>query len=364
MIPPEFAKREAVWLRNTRTLRAAFEYTPCANIRSMGGEGPFVCRTPSARSNCMPIFSELRRPTRWYSKLLVVIIAVGFFVCLFTATLSIYLLYRILSPPVTHEELGSTDFPGHPEDFLFSLPKGEERSGWFFPGIRGAPTIVLCHGYGSNRGELLTLATSLQDRQYNVFLFDFAGHGDSKGRTTLGFEEAGELEAALSAISKRDDVDPMRFGLWGANLGAYASLFTAEHDPRVRAMVIESVYDRPEDFLRVQIERSGLARVPLVERLTVAEFDWKEGALRQVPPISADMGPLGGDSKLFLQARDEPLLASDTQRLYFQAPEPKQRAEIPVGNYAGMLDDAKRVYENRILSFFLVNLPAASHLRN
>ncbi|HXN64593.1 MAG TPA: hypothetical protein VN862_04610, partial [Candidatus Acidoferrales bacterium] len=66
----------------------------------------------------------------------------------------------------------------------------------------------------------------------------------------------------------------------------------------------------------------------------------------------------------FLQAQDEPLLAKDTQILYFGVPEPKQRAEIPVGNYAGMLDDAKRVYENRILSFFLTNLPPASHPRN
>jgi pimeloyl-ACP methyl ester carboxylesterase len=312
----------------------------------------------------MAIFSELRYPTRWYSKLLVVVVAVAFFASLFTAAISVYLLYRILSPTVTREELGSTDFPGHPEDFLFSVPDGQERSGWFFPGLRGVPTIVLCHPYGSNRGELLTLATSLQDRQYNVFLFDFAGHGESKGQTTLGFEEAGELEAALNAISKRDDVDPMRFGLWGSNLGGYAALITAEHDPRVRSMVVESVYDTPEDFLRAQIAHFGLARLSFIERLTVAEFDWKERAIRNVPPVSANMAPLGGDFKLFLEAQDEPMLARDTQEIYLRAPDPKQRAEITVGNYARMLDDAKRVYENRILSFFLVNLPPNSHPRH
>jgi hypothetical protein len=30
------------------------------------------------------------------------------------------------------------------------------------------------------------------------------------------------------------------------------------------------------------------------------------------------------------------------------------------GNYAGMPDDEKRKYENRVVSFFLVNLPLAS----
>ena len=71
----------------------------------------------------------------------------------------------------------------------------------------------------------------------------------ARARLLLASKKPGNWEAALNAISKRDDVDPMRFGLWGTNLGAYASLFTAEHDPRVRSMVIESVYDRPEDFL-------------------------------------------------------------------------------------------------------------------
>ena len=129
-------------------------------------------------------------------------------------------------------------------------------------------------------------------------------------------------------------------------------------------MVVESVYDTPEDFLRAQIAHFGLARLSFIERLTVAEFDWKERAIRNVPPVSANMAPLGGDFKLFLEAQDEPMLARDTQEIYLRAPDPKQRAEITVGNYARMLDDAKRVYENRILSFFLVNLPPNSHPRH
>ncbi len=156
----------------------------------------------------------------------------------------------------------------------------------------------------------------------------------------------------------------MRFGLWGNDLGGYAALITAEHDPRVAFNGGGIGLRTPEDFLRVQIARFGLARLSLIERLTVAEFDWKERAIRNVPPVSANMAPLGGDFKLFLEAQDEPMLARDTQEIYLRAPDPKQRAEITVGNYARMLDDAKRVYENRILSFFLVNLPPNSHPRH
>lgn len=302
--------------------------------------------------------SELQYPTRWYSKFIVIIVAVAFFASLFTATISAYVLYRILHPAVTHVELG-TEFPGHPETFSFTVPGIGERSGWFFPGLRGAATVVLCHGYGSSRAELLTLASALQDRQYNVYLFDFAGHGESTGLTTLGLEEPREFEAAVTALAKRDDVDPKRFGAWGTNIGAYSLLAAAERDPRVRAIAVESVYDKPDDYLRAQVRQSGLARVPFVERLTVKIFRWKNADDRTIQPLSQRMASLTGIPKLFLVAGDEPTLAPITRELFQNAPDPKQLSELATGNYAGMADDSKRTYENRLLGFFLINLPAS-----
>lgn len=311
----------------------------------------------------MAIASELRNPTRWYTKLAVLIVAVSFFWALFTGTISVYLLYRILHPTGTHIDISAADFPGHPADFPFSLPNGGQRPGWFFPGLRGAPTIVLCHGYGSSRGELLTLATSLQDRQYNVYLFDFVGNAEGgAGHTTLGITEAQELQAALNEVAKRDDVDTRSFGLWGANLGAYAAMAVAEHDPRVKVVAVEGVYETPDDFLRIQVKKSGFSRIPLVERLTVQVFQWETPLDKEIIKISTGLGTMAADSKLFLEANDDPLLALSTREIYLRAPEPKQQAELSNGNYAAMSDDAKRIYENRLLGFFLLNLPAVSAL--
>src|SRR5713226_1308041 len=125
----------------------------------------------------MSILSELRYPTKWYAKLLTAAVAFVFFAILSTAAVSGFLVYRIVSPPRTKSDINTRDFPGHPNAVSFTVPRAGSREGWFFPGLRGAPTIVLCHGYQSSRGVLLTLASALQDHQYNVFLFDFAGHG-------------------------------------------------------------------------------------------------------------------------------------------------------------------------------------------
>ena len=176
----------------------------------------------------MSILFELRYPTRWYTKLLTIILALVFFTVLATAVISGVLVYWIVKPQRTSSEISMASFPGRPDEVDFTVSGLGNRKGWFFPGLRGAPTILLCHGYQSSRGELLTLVSALQDHQYNVFVFDFAAHGANAGITTFGYHEADEVRSAIDTIARRSDVDPTRFGLWGYNLGAYAALREAE----------------------------------------------------------------------------------------------------------------------------------------
>src|SRR3984957_7240793 len=193
----------------------------------------------------MSILSELRYPTRWYTRLLTAVLALLFFAVLATAGVAGFLVYRIVKPQRTSSEINLQSFPGRPDAVEFEVPGRGTREGYFFPGFRGAPTIILCHGYESSRGELLTLESALQDHQYNVFIFDFAAHGANAGISTLGYREVDEVRAAVDLLAARPDLDPTRFGLWGYNLGAYAALREAERDKRIRALVLDSVYDEP-----------------------------------------------------------------------------------------------------------------------
>src|SRR5262249_18195188 len=124
---------------------------------------------PAADSNRMALISELRYPTSWYAKIITAFLALIFFALLAMATIGGFLLYGIVSPPHGRSEIDTQSFPGHPEGVSFNPPSGGSREGWFFPGLKTAPTIILCHGYQSTRGDLLTLVSALQDHQYNVF---------------------------------------------------------------------------------------------------------------------------------------------------------------------------------------------------
>lgn len=305
----------------------------------------------------MDISSEVQRPTRWYSKLVAVLLALGFFVLLATAAVSAYLVYHIVAPAKTTEAVDLANLPGRPQDFSYPVPGLGTRSGWFFPGLKSSPTVILCPEYASGRAELLPLATGLQDHGYNVFLFDFAGRGPNATYSTLGYREVGELRAAIAAIASRSDVDRSRFGLWGANMGAYAAVGAAEGDPRIRALVVESAYDEPKDFLSVLLMRYGLAPLPFFQGLAEQSFLWFNYKYRRTPPLSAGAAHLGDGQKLFLEATDDPALVGPTHALFVLAPTPKEEVLLTQGNYQGMLDEEKRTYENRIISFFLLNLP-------
>jgi len=304
----------------------------------------------------MSIVDELHYPSRWYTKILIVILAFVFFATLATVVISGVLTYWIVKPQRTTSEINMASFPGRPDEVDFTVPGSGSRRGWFFPGFRGAPTIMLLHGYESSRGELLTLVSALQDHQYNVFVFDFAAHGANAGVTTFGYREADEVRAAIDAIAKRNDVDATRFGLWGYNLGAYAALREAENDPRVRALALDAVYDYPRQMVKIGVEKTGVAGFPMVVKSAQMCFEWMNFEHRNDPPLSAKLSKMSGAPMLFIEASDDPETASITREIFLKSPEPREEAIIPHGNFVNLPDDEKRAYENRIVSFFLTRM--------
>ncbi len=305
----------------------------------------------------MSIVDELHYPRRWYAKLVIVILALLFFAGLATLVISGVLTYWIVKPQRTSSEINMESFPGRPDEVDFAVAGLGERRGWFFPGLRGAPTIILLHGYESSRGELLTLVSALQDHQYNAFVFDFAAHGSNGGLTTFGYREADEVRAAINTLATRNDVDPQRFGIWGYNLGAYAGLREAEKDQRVRAMVLDSVYDSPKQMVKVGVDRTGVGGFPFMVKSAQTCFDILNYKYKDDPPISTKLKAMTGVPMLFVQASDDPELSSITREMFLKAPEPREQVIIPHGNFVNLPDEEKRTYENGVVTFFLTRLP-------
>lgn len=288
-----------------------------------------------------------------------ILLALALFIFLAVGTISGYLLYQIVSPPRTPANVDVTLLMGHPTTYNFSIPGQGTREGWFFPGLLHGPTIVLCHGYGSQRAEVLTLVTALQEHQFNVFLFDFTGHGGVQGKTALGYGETQQLLAAIHGLEQRDDIDRLRFGVWGTDLGAYAALTAAGQEPRIEAIAVDSVYDQPSDFLMVQVGHTGLGELPLVKTFCLFGFRMLNHQYRTVAPGRASLVRLQGIPKLFIQSTDRPELDEETLHMFEIAPPPKSQL-VNSQAYSEMSDEGRRAYEDHVVSFFLQSLPATA----
>jgi len=302
------------------------------------------------------LLTELRYPTTRRAKVITAVLAVVFFWLLATVIISALLLYRIVSPSRAGAEIDPMQLLGHPEIVSFPLPQGGEREAWFFPGLRNAPTVLLCHGYQSDRGQLLTLVTALQENRYNVLLFDFSGHGRTGGRTTLGAREAEEVRAAIEFLAARGDVDAERFGVWGANLGAYAAISAATREKRIRALVVDSVYANPLQMLQIEIDQAGLGILPLVKSVAGVGYRLINIGVGKDTPLVQRLSELEGVPKLFIGARNQPQLAELTRQLFLASPEPRKEAIAPKAYAATLSEMEKREYENLVVSFFLENL--------
>jgi len=304
----------------------------------------------------MAVFSELRYPTTRLAKLFSALLALLMFAAVAIVSVSGFLLYQILRPARSPAAFDLSVMMGHPTTFSFPLAGGSMREGWLFPGLRGAPAIVVCHGYQSQRADVLTLVTALQDHQFNVFLFDFSGHGTSTGLTTLGYREASELRSAVQGLSTRDDVDPQHFGLWGVDMGGYATLEVAAADPRIAAFAVDDAYDDPKEMLQLEEKKSGLTVLPEVLRVSEFGFSTLNYSFRHEPPVSTRLARTRGIPKLFVQSDDRPALSNDTLQLFVKAPDPKMTLRERL-SYRDMSDDDRKSYENQIVNFFLQNIP-------
>ena len=124
--------------------------------------------------------------------------------------------------------------------FTVKTRDGVEISGWHIPGDEDTLFIVM-HGYTSCKADerLLRLARELNSRGYPVVMFDFRGHGESGGTTTIGPREVLDLEAVLDYASSLDYEEIV---LVGYSMGAAVAIVAGSSDDRVSAIVADSPY--------------------------------------------------------------------------------------------------------------------------
>jgi pimeloyl-ACP methyl ester carboxylesterase len=161
--------------------------------------------------------------------------------------------------------------PRSPYETVRFESEGVPIAGWLIrPSADGAnsgtplPTVVIAHGWGSNRSRVLRYAHPLVDAGYNVFVYDARCHGESgsvKAPTGLMFKA--DLQAAVATAAKLRGVDASRMAVLGHSMGGLAALLACAEGLPVRAVVTDNSPLTLETIIRSELRRRKLPAFPL-----------------------------------------------------------------------------------------------------
>lgn len=163
---------------------------------------------------------------------------------------AVYYFYRSLRPPRFITPVLPSHYGLAWENILFETSDHVELRGWFIPHSSSNSTVIVCHGYPFDKGNLLPLAKFLHE-DHHLLLFDFRAMGESGGKlSTVGLLERLDLAAALEYLHSRG---LRNIGILGYSLGGAVALFTARNE-KIRSVVADSPFSsmnqQMEDMLR------------------------------------------------------------------------------------------------------------------
>ena len=126
----------------------------------------------------------------------------------------------------------------------FDATDGVRLSGWYIPSKTGA-AVVLLHGAGSTRSNVLPHAAVLASHGYGVLLFDARGHGRSDGRAMdFGWFGDRDVGGAVAFLTHQPDVDRQRIAAVGMSMGGEQAIGASAAVDAIRAVVAEGATNR------------------------------------------------------------------------------------------------------------------------
>ena len=244
------------------------------------------------------------------------------------------------------------NLPG--ESVRFQATDGVLLEGWKISAGSDRRWIVLCHGVGSNRADLLEIAAGLYSAGFNLLLFDFRAHGGSRGRvTSFGWHEQRDLEGALAFLGQQSEVPASSYGVYGISMGGAVVLMVAARDERLGAVAVDSPYPNLEETLGRHLTLMyPLPKLPFLW-FVLATYRLRFGIWpRRVSPEESAARISPRPLLLIHGAQDPRMPLEGTRRMFEQAGEPKTLWVIEgAGHLEGFASDPN-AYRLRLARFF------------
>ncbi|MBK8962655.1 MAG: alpha/beta hydrolase [Candidatus Competibacteraceae bacterium] len=227
--------------------------------------------------------------------------------------------------------------------------------GWFWRGNPGFGGVLLLHGVGADRRQMLDRAIFLHKEGYSVLLIDLPAHGESSGeRITFGAHEGEAVRVALSFL--RNQLGPQeKIAVIGVSLGA-ASLVLAKPEQPLDAIVLESMYSTITDAVANRLELA----VGRVARVFTPLLTWQLPMRLGIWP--SELEPLTAVASLHTPVmiasgdRDLHTTITETKSLFDSAKDPKELWIVEGAAHVDLYAFSPEIYRSRISGFLAKHL--------
>jgi len=225
---------------------------------------------------------------------------------------------------------------------------------WFIPGSAKA-TIILLHGYGSDKGSILEIAEFLWSKGgFSVLVPDMRASGESGGNLiTAGYYERGDVQQGARYLQGRNDVDPEKIGIMGVSMGASIAVLAAAQEESIKAVVADSPFRSVSDLLYHSFEAIfGLPRFPF-EPIAVFMLQRQTGLPLDAVAAIQDVAKISPRPLLLIHGSDDSLIpAEESLELFAAAGDPKELWVVEGAGHAEAFVVDREQYEEKVLGFF------------
>jgi uncharacterized protein len=221
--------------------------------------------------------------------------------------------------------------------------------GWSWPGrAERSPLVVLLHGIGASRTDLVHLGRIYRARGWAVGMFDSRGHGESDSMTvTFGYRERTDVAAIVHRLTGGDASVPV--ALHGCSMGAAIALQAAATLPQVRAVIAEAPFYDLETVAAdgLAVLPGPLAAAALAIFRALAPFELG-GPLEDVSPAHAIATRRDLRSLIIVGERDVIVPADQGRRLHQRAAGPSQLWDLPNAEHCSAWAAARQEFPVRV----------------
>lgn len=170
------------------------------------------------------------------------------------------LIFGVSNPRPENERTPQKDFK------VVNLKSNKEIECWSIEIEKSKGTVVLFHGFSSEKSSLLEQSTIFNELGYSTFLVDFMGSGGSEGnQTTIGFLEAEQVKTSFEYLKKRG-VETIY--LYGSSMGAVAIMKSLnDYSLKPMGVVLECPFGTMSQTVSARFKNMGVPTFPMASLL-------------------------------------------------------------------------------------------------